>query len=170
MGGFPAYAATVINNGPATATNVVLTDALDNFGFVSASSTQGSCTFTSPTVTCSLGTLANGASAVVTVVVTAPNAGWAANTYHVSATQPDPNPINNAFRLGPSLDSFNTPVGNNVAVNTSDPADNLAASLTFTSVTRAGSTTMASLAAGSLPTASAAGVRRPSSTSAPTQS
>ena len=82
VGGFPAYAATVTNNGPADATNVVLTDLLDNYGFVSASSTQGSCTFGASTVTCSLGPLVNGASAVVTVVVTAPNAGWAANTYH----------------------------------------------------------------------------------------
>ena len=151
VGGFPAFAATVTNNGPADATNVVLTDLLDNYGFVSASSTQGACTFSAPTVTCSVGALANGASAVVTVAVTAPNAGWAANTYHVSAAQPDPNPINNAFRLGPALDSFNTPVGTNVAVNTSDPADNLTAVLTFSRVTRIGSTTMASMSATSPP-------------------
>jgi hypothetical protein len=42
-------------------------------------------------------------------------------------------------------------VGSNVAINTSDPADNLAASVTFSSVTRAGSTTMASMSAAGLP-------------------
>ena len=151
VGGSPAYAVTVTNNGPSDATGVTLTDLLDNYGFVSASATQGSCTFSAPVLTCSLGALANGASAVVTVVVTAPNGGWAANTYHASAEQPDPNPLNNGVRLGPPLDSFNTPVGSNVAINASDPADNLIASLTFSNVTRTGSTTMTAMSAASLP-------------------
>ncbi len=151
VGGFPAYAATVTNNGPSDATNVVLTDLLDNYGFVSASSTQGSCAFSAPVVTCNLGGLANGTSAGVTVVVTAPNTGWAANTFHASAAQPDPNPVNNGARLGPPLDSFNTAVGSNVSINASDPADNLIAALTFSNVTRTGSTTMTPMSAASLP-------------------
>ena len=172
VGGQLAFSATVKNNGPANATNVVLTDVLDNFGFVSpasstqgffpsasskgvvpsaASSTQGSCTYSAPVVTCNLGPLANGASAVVTVVVTPPSAGWAANTFHASADQPDQDPTNNSVRLGPSLDTFNTPVGSNVTINASDPADNLIASLTFSNVTRTGSTTMNPLSAASLP-------------------
>ena len=42
-------------------------------------------------------------------------------------------------------------MGSNVAVNTSDPTDNLTASLTFSTVTRIGSTTMTSISAASQP-------------------
>ena len=66
------FATTVTNNGPATATNVVVTDtppAGATFG--SAASTSGSCSGTGP-ITCSVGTLANGASATITVIVQLP--------------------------------------------------------------------------------------------------
>jgi uncharacterized repeat protein (TIGR01451 family) len=64
------YTLTITNAGPDEATNVVVTDTLPtgvNFGSVTAS--QGSCSGTGP-VTCTLGTLTNGTTATITLVVT----------------------------------------------------------------------------------------------------
>jgi hypothetical protein len=88
---------------------------------------------------------------VVTVVVSAPKQAWAANIFTAFANQPDFILANNAFRIGPPLDSLNTPVGSGVAVLATDAADGLAASVTFSNVTRTGSTTMNPLSATSLP-------------------
>jgi uncharacterized repeat protein (TIGR01451 family) len=69
------YTVTVANNGPGATTEVVLTDALPAEAvFVSASTSQGSCTHNGKSrrdgnLTCDLGTLAAGAAASVTIVV-----------------------------------------------------------------------------------------------------
>jgi uncharacterized repeat protein (TIGR01451 family) len=64
------YTITVWNYGPHDANDVILTDTLPpNVTFVSSSPSQGSCTGTS-TVTCDIGTITSGASAIVTVVIT----------------------------------------------------------------------------------------------------
>src|SRR5580704_17086876 len=66
------YTLGVTNHGPASATLVTVTDTLPSqVSFVSASSSQGSCSQASGTVTCSLGTMASGATATVTIAVTA---------------------------------------------------------------------------------------------------
>jgi uncharacterized repeat protein (TIGR01451 family) len=86
------YAITVTNNGPISATNVVLTDALPaGVSFVSDNTSQGTCSGSS-TVTCNLGTLGNGASANVSIFVTATSTGTITNTASVTATEPDPTP------------------------------------------------------------------------------
>jgi len=64
------YTITVTNQGPGGATGVTTADQLPaSVTFVSASSTQGTCSQASGVVSCNLGTLASGASATITVVV-----------------------------------------------------------------------------------------------------
>jgi uncharacterized repeat protein (TIGR01451 family) len=95
-GGAITYTITVTNNGPQPATNVAVTDALPA-GVVldSATASQGSCTGTT-TITCTIGTLANGASATVTLVVdvTAVNGATIVNTASATADEGDPSPAN----------------------------------------------------------------------------
>jgi uncharacterized repeat protein (TIGR01451 family) len=90
------YTIAVANAGPTAATNVVVSDVLPaGTTFTSATPTQGSCSGTT-TVTCTLGTLAGGGSATISLVVTLPAAaGPVSNTATVTATEADPNPANN---------------------------------------------------------------------------
>jgi uncharacterized repeat protein (TIGR01451 family) len=103
LNGSPAYSVMVTNNGPGMATNVVLTDTLERLGFVTATSTQGTCSFSSGVVTCAIGTLANGASVSVTVAITPPGTGWASHEFHAKADEADPNPLNNSMRISPPV-------------------------------------------------------------------
>lgn len=97
-GGQLEFTITVTNNGPDTATNVDVTDILPaGVTFVSATPTQGSCSGTT-TVTCNLGTLLNGASATISLIVnvTAPNGATIVNTATVVSSETDPTPANSA--------------------------------------------------------------------------
>ncbi len=100
------YDLTVTNHGPSTATAVQMTDNLPiGLTYVSSTPSQGSCTGTS-SVICTLGELANGASATVSIVVTPPaHEATYNNTASVSATSIDSNPTNN-------MASVSTVVGN----------------------------------------------------------
>lgn len=90
------YTITVTNNGPDTATGVTVTDPLPaGSALVSASASQGSCSGTT-TVSCDLGSLANGASATVTIVVMTTAVGTLSNTAAASASTADPTSANNA--------------------------------------------------------------------------
>jgi uncharacterized repeat protein (TIGR01451 family) len=74
-GGAFSYTITVENTGDASATNVVVTDDLDNnLTVVSVSPSQGTCdpVGMGNTIECDLGTLAAGGSATVTIDATAP--------------------------------------------------------------------------------------------------
>jgi uncharacterized repeat protein (TIGR01451 family) len=98
------YTVSVTNNGSQAATGVTVTDPLPaSLHFNSVSSTQGSCTRSTSksapkdgTVTCSLGGLANGASASITIVVTTTTPGMLTNTATVGGNETDPNPLNNS--------------------------------------------------------------------------
>ena len=100
------YTLQVKNNGPAPAQGVVTTDTLPgDQQYVSASTTQGSCTGGS-TVTCPIGTLANAQVVTVTIGVNLPSAsGSISNTATVSASvsSPDPDTTNNASTLSADL-------------------------------------------------------------------
>lgn len=87
------YTVTVTNNGPSTATNVVLSDVIaGDATFVSVTPSAG-CTGT----TCTIGTMAPGASAIFSYTFhVAPDAdGGVENTATVSASTPDPAAGNN---------------------------------------------------------------------------
>jgi len=91
------YTATVTNNGPDTATNVTLRNWLPGkASLVSSTPSQGSCAGSKPYVLCSLGTLTNGGSATVTIVVTANKTGLMVDHSRVRADQRDQHPHNNA--------------------------------------------------------------------------
>jgi uncharacterized repeat protein (TIGR01451 family) len=96
-GGAITYTVKVANQGPNDASNVTLTDMLPpGVVFDSAGSSQGDAGLSGDKVIANLGTLTNGASASVTIVVTAPlTPGPITNTATVTALEPDPNPANN---------------------------------------------------------------------------
>lgn len=91
-GGQITYTITVTNNGPDPSTNTTVTDTLPaGVTFVSATPSQGSCSGTT-TVTCTLGTLANGASATIALIVnvTALEGAVIVNTATVDSDESDP--------------------------------------------------------------------------------
>jgi uncharacterized repeat protein (TIGR01451 family) len=102
------YTLTVSNAGPDAAAAVTVSDPLPaGVSFVSASSSVGSCSGTA-TVSCSLGTLNSGASATVTIVVTA-NSGPLSNTATVSSSTSDPNTANNGATATTTVTAGNRP-------------------------------------------------------------
>ena len=91
-----AFTINVSNAGPAAATNVVLQDTLpEGATFVSATTSSGSCTQANGLVRCTLGTLAGGGTATISVTVNPTIAGPHQNTAVVSADQADPVATNN---------------------------------------------------------------------------
>ena len=93
------YRITVTNSGSSPATNVTVTDNLPaGVSFGSATPTQGTCTGP-PTVTCNLGLLANGALAVINIIVTPQAPGQLANSASVIATESDPNMSDNSVSI-----------------------------------------------------------------------
>jgi uncharacterized repeat protein (TIGR01451 family) len=91
------YHLTISNAGPATATGVTVNDPLPAaVSYVSASPTQGTCSFAAPNLSCSLGTIAPGALATVTLVVRADVVGPVSNSATVAGEQPDPSANNSS--------------------------------------------------------------------------
>ncbi|MEP6476039.1 MAG: hypothetical protein ABJC60_02090 [Actinomycetota bacterium] len=90
------YTLSVTNGGTDHATNVVVTDTLPaNVIFGSAVASQGSCAGTT-TVTCNLGSIANGSSAGITITITPVAPATITNTASVTASESDPYPANNS--------------------------------------------------------------------------
>lgn len=91
------YSIKVTNAGPTGATGVTVNDPLSSrVRFVSAAASQGNCAQAAGTVTCSLGSLAVGAKATVTIQVDPLLLGAVNNTATVSGNGTDPNPNNNS--------------------------------------------------------------------------
>jgi uncharacterized repeat protein (TIGR01451 family) len=86
----------ITNSGPSSATNTVFTDpAPAGFTVNSVTTTQGSCTHTTHAVSCKLGTVANGATVTVRIVVTASSPGALSLTSSVTMDLTDPTPADN---------------------------------------------------------------------------
>jgi conserved repeat domain len=103
LGSTLTYTLTVHNNGPATATGVTVTDNLpSSVTFVSASA---GCTNVANVVTCTIGTLANGATATATINVTVNAVGTVTNTATATGNEPDPDPSNGRSSVGTNVQS-----------------------------------------------------------------
>jgi uncharacterized repeat protein (TIGR01451 family) len=89
-GNFLTYQITVTNEGPATASSVVITDTLPaTVKFSTATLSQGSATNVGDLVICNLGSISNGATALATIRVIAGAAGTIINTAAVSTASAD---------------------------------------------------------------------------------
>ena len=96
-GGNLTYTIVVTNGGPATSTGVTLADLLPrDVSFVSATSTQGTCSEAHGTVTCNLGSMVEDASATVTITVKVTALRAIFNTARVTGNESDPDNSNNA--------------------------------------------------------------------------
>ena len=93
VGGQLVYTITITNNGPNPATNVRVSTVWSGSFNVNASS--GTCEFT-PVFTCTLGTLASGANATLSIVGTPGAIGSLSSTATVQADEQDPVPANNS--------------------------------------------------------------------------
>jgi len=91
-----SYSISVTNNGPTAASAVTVTDILPaGATLISVTPTQGTCSGTT-TVTCSLGTLNNGVSASIALVVRPSAPGPLSNTATVDSPAADPAADNDA--------------------------------------------------------------------------
>jgi uncharacterized repeat protein (TIGR01451 family) len=89
------YTLTVTNRGPSVANGVVVNLTLPAAPLVSSNTTQGIFTLSSNVLTCTIGTLANGGNAVITVVIAPTNNGTILANAFVSGSQTDPFSGNN---------------------------------------------------------------------------
>lgn len=90
------YSLAITNNGPATATDVTITDTLPStVTYLSSTATQGSCSEAGGTVTCLLGTMLDAGTATVSILTIPGQAGVISNTANVTADQTDSNLTNN---------------------------------------------------------------------------
>lgn len=93
------YTLVVTNDGPAAATDVVVTDALPaEVDFGTATASVGTCTEVDGTITCDLGDLAAGESATITITGTVADtvaAGTIENLAEVTTTVPGDDPGDN---------------------------------------------------------------------------
>ncbi len=102
------YALKVGNNGPDAAAEIFLADSLPaGVTFLSASPSQGSCVFFSPTVVCALNTVNKGASASVLITVIPTQTGNIDNNAFAAANAADPDITNNSVAISSTIADIN---------------------------------------------------------------
>jgi uncharacterized repeat protein (TIGR01451 family) len=98
------YTITVTNDGPNTATGVVLTDPLPaGVTYVSGTASAGTITQSGASLTADLGDLGAGGAATIVLVAQATEIGAPSNTATVSSTSTDLNLANNSAMLATSV-------------------------------------------------------------------
>ena len=98
-GGSVTYIIKVTNNGPTTASNVIVDDVLpDRMAVSNVTASQGTCEV-KDSVICKLGILANGAQAEIKITGSVALKGIARNMASVRAAQPDPNLTNSSVTI-----------------------------------------------------------------------
>ncbi|MEV0646631.1 hypothetical protein AB0I28_15340 [Phytomonospora sp. NPDC050363] len=97
LGATYTYSATVTNNGPAAVTDASASITLSGAArtIAAATTTQGSCTISAPTVTCPVGALAASGAATITITIEPQATGSITATSTVSSSLTDPVPANN---------------------------------------------------------------------------
>jgi gliding motility-associated-like protein/uncharacterized repeat protein (TIGR01451 family) len=110
MGQEIVFTILATNNGPATATDVTVTDLLQSgYSYVSSTSTQG--TYDPSTGIWSIGNILNGDSETLTITVIVTQTGFYANTATISGTSTDNNSLNNTSIIEPLPFHFFIPEG-----------------------------------------------------------
>ena len=103
------YTLQVTNNGPAIAQGVTVSDPLPaQVTYVSSSTTQGTCSQSAGTVSCTLNSISVGGLVIVTINVNAAtfsSVSLATNTATVSSTTSDPNLTNNTSTANSTIQS-----------------------------------------------------------------
>jgi uncharacterized repeat protein (TIGR01451 family) len=90
------YTLAITNAGPTDATGVMVTTTLPaNVIFGSATPSQGSCNLNGLLLVCTLGSMSNGATASISLIVTPTTGGVITTTAQVAAVQVDPDLSNN---------------------------------------------------------------------------
>ncbi len=122
LGSNVTLAITIANRGPDAAGFVSVTNLLPpGLNFVSASVSQGVCSYHNGTLVSALGALNQGSTAVLTVETVAAAAGTFTNYLSAASLTPDPQLTNNYFPLIITVTNFSTGstnTGGEVAPNT----------------------------------------------------
>jgi uncharacterized repeat protein (TIGR01451 family) len=125
IGSQAVFQIVITNNGPATATDVLLND---TFGSGATILSTSAGTISGSTVSGNLGTLASGASETVTITIDPTVSGTLLDSASVSSDEFDPDPNNNSA----SSSNLVSPVDLSVAVTPSVSTIQIGQSLTYT--------------------------------------
>ena len=119
------YTLTAHNAGPSSAPGTVVTDTLPGgITYESATPCQGTCTHPPGIVSCSLGTLASGADATITILLRPTGAGSLTNQASIASDATDPNTSNNTASAVTTVSAavgYPRPIGRHPAPRAAGP-------------------------------------------------